>query len=46
MTVENLQQEVVELFTKLCGDPDNEELAQAADRSLRLLDEALATADR
>jgi hypothetical protein len=46
MNVETLQNEIVDLFTRLCGDPDNGDLACAADQALLSLDQALASPDR
>lgn len=36
-----LQDQLIDLFTRLCGEPDNAELAAAADRALHDLDASL-----
>ncbi|MFI9206036.1 ABC transporter ATP-binding protein [Streptomyces sp. NPDC053048] len=41
-TLEAAQQRTAELFVQLCGDPDNKEIAAAADKALHQLDELLA----
>ncbi|MET9595075.1 hypothetical protein ABZ802_23845 [Streptomyces sp. NPDC047737] len=41
MSVQAAQDQIVDLFTRLCGDPDDAEVAAAADRALESLDEAL-----
>jgi hypothetical protein len=42
MSLEEAQNRVVELFIALCGAPDDESAAGAADEALHLLDALLA----
>jgi hypothetical protein len=46
MSSSTLQDELVDLFTRLCGAPDDAALAAAADRALRALDEQLTGTER
>jgi hypothetical protein len=41
--VETAQQRIVDLFTQLCGDPDNATIAGGADHALHDLDALIAT---